>query len=119
MRCTFTAHANTQFENGRRTTESVANKGIDLEPVTYDDLNLAKGTGRIVTGGGAANLTATWQAEALWLIERTPVGNMVVTTIFPKYAEGTRDFIVLESRHSSVGRFVLGEQSSGTCRVLE
>jgi hypothetical protein len=117
--CTFTAHSDTTFENGHRKIESAASNGLDLAPVTYDNIDVARGTARIITNNGAADLTAKWQADALWLIETTPAGNVIVTTIFPKYAEGTHDFIVLESRHSSIGRFVLGEESSGSCRVLE
>jgi hypothetical protein len=119
LRCTFTAHADTTYENGDRKIESGASNGLDLEPVTYDNINVEKGSGRIVASDGASDLAALWQADALWFIEKTPIGNLIITTVFPKYAEGTHDFIVLESRHSSVGRFVLGEQSSGTCHVLE
>jgi len=48
------------------------------------------------------------------MLERTPSGNEVVTTVFPVYAEGTDEFVVLEARHSIAGRIVLGQDSYGT-----
>ena len=53
--------------------------------------------------------------------ERTPSGNEIITTVFPVYAEGTEEFVVLESRHSlSIsGQTVLGEAAYGTCAILE
>ena len=88
-------------------------------PVVYDDINLQRGTARVIGNAGASDLTVSWQANALWLFERTDFGNVVETTVFPTYAEGTQDFVVIESRHSRLGSFVLGEQSSGTCSVLD
>jgi hypothetical protein len=33
------------------------------------------------------------------MLERTPSGNEVVTTMLPMYADGTDEFVVLEARH--------------------
>jgi hypothetical protein len=117
LRCTFTDDVTTWVRSGRRTVEQSAEKGI----ATYDNINLAKGTARIVTSGGAGGL-AVWMEPtfgSLWMSERTPSGNTVITTVFPMYAEGTKDFVVLEARHSITGAIVLGEESYGTCTVLE
>ena len=48
----------------------------------------------------------------------TKAGNEFVTTVYPAYAEGTKDFVVLESRHT-IGQIILGQESFGTCQILE
>lgn len=117
LRCTYTASSLTSFMPDRRiTTEH------DQMIVVYDNIDIEHGTARViyekgVPGGGAGDLTARWQANALWLIETAPAGNLILTTIFPRYADGTRDFIALDSRHSAV-IIVSGVMSSGTCKAL-
>ena len=117
LRCTYTASALTSFRPDRKiTTEH------DQMIVVYDNIDIERGTARViyekgVPGGGAGDLTARWQANALWLIETAPAGNLILTTIFPRYADGTRDFIALDSRHSAV-IIVSGVMSSGTCKAI-
>jgi hypothetical protein len=49
----------------------------------------------------------------------TKAGNEFVNTVYPAYAEGTKEFVVLESRHTMVGQIILGQESFGTCQILE
>jgi hypothetical protein len=117
LRCTYTASTLTAFMPERRmTTEH------DQMIVVYDNINVERGTARViyekaVPGGGAGDLTVRWQAGALWFIEAAPAGNLILTTVFARYAQGTTDFIALDSRHSEVG-IVSGSMSSGTCKAL-
>ena len=118
LRCTYTANALTAFmpEGRRITTEH------DQMVVVYDNIDTKRGTARViyekgVYGGGAGDLTARWQANALWLIETAPNGNLILTSIFPRFAEGTTDFLALDSRHS-LFVIVSGVMSSGTCKAL-
>jgi hypothetical protein len=116
LRCTYTASSLTSFRPDRRITVE-----HDQMVVVYDNIDI-KRTARViyekgVPGGGAGDLTARWQANALWLIETAPAGNLILTTIFPRYADGTRDFIALDSRHSAV-IIVSGSMSSGTCKAV-
>jgi hypothetical protein len=94
----------------------------DVITVVYDSIDAERGTGHVnyekgVPGGGSGEVVARWQANALWLVETAPAGNMILTTIFPRYAEGTREFIALDSRHSALA-IVSGAMSSGMCEVL-
>lgn len=117
LRCTYTASAMTGFMPDRRiTTEH------DQMIVVYDNINIERGTARViyekgVPGGGAGDLTVRWQANALWFIETAPAGNLILTTIFSRYAQGTTDFIALDARHSAA-IIVTGAMSSGTCKPL-
>jgi hypothetical protein len=115
FRCFFTVTAVTTFKDGRRTIEVTHEKGT----VVYDNIDLQRGTARVVGNVGAGDLKVTWSAGALWFVEQAPAGNLIVTTIFPAYEEGTREFVVVESRHWFIGQFASGEQSSGSCRLLE
>jgi hypothetical protein len=115
LRCTFTSEVATFVRSGHRTVEQTTVK----DTATYDNIDVAKGTARIVANGGAADLAVsverTW--GGLWMLERAPSGNLIVTTVFPLYAEGTDEFVVLEARHSMVGVVALGQDTYGTCKV--
>lgn len=117
LRCEYTSVVNTWVRSGRRTIEQVNDRG----GAVYDNIDVAKGTARIIANTGASNLKVwvdtIW--HSLWMLERAPSGNVIVTTVFPRYADGTDDFVVLEARHSMVGQIILGEESFGTCKVLE
>jgi hypothetical protein len=71
-----------------------------------------------IYGAGTGDLTVQWRANALWLIEIAPSGNLILTTIFSRYAAGTADFIALDSRHVGGPIIVTGLMSSGTCKEL-
>ncbi len=107
----------TWVRNGHQTVERTTDKGSAV----YDNINLAKGTARAIGNVGASDLAVWLDAQGdLWMLERTPSGNEVVTTVFPMYAEGTNELVVLESRHSLAigGGIVLGEMAYGTCTIL-
>jgi hypothetical protein len=117
LRCTFTSSVATWIRSGHRTVEQTNDKGS----AQYDNIDLAKGTARIIANAGAGDL-AVWRERtfgSLWMLERTPSGNVVGTTVFPMYAEGTDEFVALEARHSMTGQIVLGEETYGTCRVSD
>jgi hypothetical protein len=117
MRCTFASEVATWVRSGHRTVEQTSVK----DTATYDNINVAKGTARVIANMGAGDLTV-WTDRiwgSLWMLERAPSGNVVVTTVFPSYAEGTHEFIVLEARHSMTGQIILGQDTYGTCEVLD
>ena len=117
LRCTFTATVATWIRSGRRTVEDKSEKG----EAVYDNIDLTKGTARIVSNGGASDVVAWVEGSfgSLWFRERAPSGNEITTTIFPMYAEGTNEFVLLEARHSFVGQIGLGQESFGTCKILK
>src|SRR5262249_3200901 len=83
--------------NGRQTVEQDPDNGS----VTYDNIDIAKGTARIIANLGAGNLAAWINRQgSLWLIERTPAAYEVVTTVFPIDAEATSEFVMVESPHT-------------------
>jgi hypothetical protein len=117
LRCTFTSSVNTWVRSGHRTIENTTEKSTAV----YDNIDIIKGTARIVGNIGAADVFVRFDQRPgnLWIEEITPSGNEVVTVVFPAYAEGTKEFVVLETRHSMVGQIILGQESFGTCQILE
>ena len=116
LRCTYTAEVTTWVRSGQRTVEQTT----ESDTVSYDNIDVAKGTARIIAKGGASDLTV-WTDHAsgsLWMLERTPSGNVVVTTVFPMYVAFNDEFVALEARHSMSGAIALGQDTYGTCKVL-
>jgi hypothetical protein len=117
LRCTYTASTLTAYmPDGRRIT----NEPTQMVAV-YDNINIERGTARVIyekgVAGGAGDLVVRWAANALWFVETAPAGNVIVTTIVAQYAQGTTDFIALDSRYST-DVFISGSMSSGTCKPL-
>lgn len=117
LRCTFTSSVVTWVRSGRRSIEQTNDKGS----AQYDNINVAKGTARIIANAGAGDL-AVWvegTSGSLWMLERAPSGNVIVTTVFPMYAEGTNELVALEARHSMTGQIAFAEETYGTCKVWD
>jgi hypothetical protein len=116
LHCTYTSAVTTWVRQGHRTVDQTHEK----VSAVYDNINVDKGTARLIGNAGASDLVV-WldRSGSLWMLERTPGGNEVVTTVVPMYAEDTTEFIVLESRHSFTGPIVTGETDYGTCKVWD
>jgi hypothetical protein len=116
LHCTFTSAVTTWVRQGHRTVDQTHDKGS----VVYDNINVDKGTARVIGNEGTADLIV-WldRLGSLWMLERTPGGNEVITTVVPMYAEDTNEFVVLESRHAFTGPIVTGETDYGTCKVWD
>jgi hypothetical protein len=115
LKCYFTGSNTIWIRNGHRTIESNTEKG----EITYDSIDLQKGSARAIGNVGAADVSVRSTQGEIWITEVTDLGNLVVSTVFPLYVEGTEDFVILESRHTIAGTIVLGEQSSGGCKLLQ
>jgi hypothetical protein len=114
LKCSFTAAASIVFKDGHRATSSTRDEGVS----TFSAINIQKGTAKVIGNIRAADVLVRYTQGEIWFIETTPAGNLIVTTVFPMYVQGTEDFIIVESRHSMIGTSVLGEQSSGGCRSI-
>jgi hypothetical protein len=116
LRCKYQSTSGTWVRNGHRTIEEDPDNGS----VTYDDIDFAKGTARIIANMGADDLKAWIDRQgSLWMVESTPIGNVVVTTVYPMYAEGSKEFVVLETRHTFTGPIAVAATSYGSCKVWQ
>jgi len=121
LRCTYDTETGIAFKpEGRRITTD-----HDIMVVLYDNIDLGRGTARVIyekgVAPGAGDVGVRWNGNALWFTEIPPsnvaVSNAITTTVFARYAEGTKDFIALDSRLSLMV-VIVGSMSSGTCREL-
>ena len=124
LHCIFTSSVTTAIRNGQHIVE----RHYDKDFATFSNIDLAKGTAKIVPtdpGGGAGDVKV-WRERSggLWLVGQSLSGRVISTTVFPVYANGTHDFVALQSRHSTVGTTAAGvsgldETDHGTCKRLE
>ena len=115
LRCTFSSFITTEWKGGVPT--SVTNS----QDFTFqiDAINLKKKTARIVVGQVSAAASAFLTSTGLNVIEPTPLGNYLLTTVFAAGAQGNT-LQAVHSRH-------LGDleapgtafQHFGTCNVIK
>ena len=119
LQCTYTSTVATMIRDGQRTTKE---RTLNFT-VTFDKIDLAKGTARVFAGDPANDtddLQAWWgRLGGLWLVEHNPLGTLIVTTIFPMYAGGTNDFVVLRGIQLTTTITIVAEEMYGTCKVIQ
>jgi hypothetical protein len=116
LRCVFTDSNNTHFRDGQRTTEAES----ESSKIEFDNINAPAGTARAIANNGASDVPVRLGRDGqLTFFDWSPSGNIFVTTVFPMYAKGTRDFVALSSTHYLTGVIILGQQESGVCSVSQ
>jgi len=116
LHCTFTSAITVWVRNGHRTVDQTHDKSSAV----YENINIDKGTARVIGNAGANDLVIWFdRSGSLWMLERSPGGQEVVTTVVPMYAEDTNELVVLETRHTFTGPVVTGETDYGTCKVWD
>lgn len=82
-----------------------------------DNVDIVRGTARLIGNVGAADLTVIGGAGVLHFLELTPSGNLNVTTIFARRA-ASGGLRAVHSRHVLLPvSGPLPSQAVGTCRV--
>jgi hypothetical protein len=116
LRCVFTDANNTHFRDGQRTTETES----ENSKIQFDNINPAAGTARAIANNGATDVPVRLGRDGqLTFFDWSPSGNIFVTTVFPMYAKGTKEFLALSSTHYVTGVLILGQQESGMCSVSQ
>ena len=114
LRCTFPTHAATLWNS------TGAHTGVGEESFGFDigSINLRRGASLIVGARGSAEATAMLTETGLNVIEQTPGGNFILTSVFA--AGGPADkFIAVHSRHlGDLTTPPTASQYFGTCEVV-
>ena len=76
----------------------VEKKRHDLS-LTFESIDLAAGTAKVVTQGYRADIEVFSTPAGLFFVEKTGTGNMIMTTVFPRFKKGSRHFIAVTSAH--------------------
>jgi hypothetical protein len=119
LKCVFGEGYATNWDKDAPTMERGRwSKEADLTLI-FDSINLRTQSARAIANQGAGDVGVLATASGLTFIEQTAGGNVVVTTVFPAYKKGTKDFIAVHSRHwfSAFPLGVLPSQYHGTCSV--
>ena len=87
--------------------------------IIYDSIDLKTSKARMIGNAGSIDVVVLATGTGLTFIEETGAGNIHITTVFASYAKGTKDFIVVTSRHLMFISKPLPSQYHGTCKVWE
>ena len=113
VRCNFTDGVSTNFDSGK----PILGGGGKFPDIVFDQINVAKGTGRFIGNAGAVDVNVFRGSESINIFESTPVGNMNLTTIFNDLPTKDGYFPVVHSRHlNMMGAFV--SQYVGLCSPI-
>jgi hypothetical protein len=112
LSCSFPVYATADWSG---VPPGISSKTQELTfEITSIDLNRRRA--RIVGSGGSADVTAVLTGTGLNIIEQTPIGNFILTTVFTAGGTGGA-YLAVHSRHIGDLKFPPGvSQSYGTCR---
>jgi len=116
LKCTFQVGLAADWESGKVKTSKLSSDNMVLH---FDSIDLKKGVARLIGGAGAADVSTVLTSSHLSFIEKTDVGNLNFTTVFPFYEKGTHNFAAVTSRHVTIVDKPLPSQYHGTCQVWE
>ena len=115
LKCTFSSFVATEWKDGA--PESVTNP----QDFTFqiEMINLKKKTARIVFGNASAEASAFLTSTGLNVIETTPMGNFLLTTVFVAGGEGNT-LKAVHSRHlGDLEQAGTAFQHYGKCEVIK
>jgi hypothetical protein len=114
VRCTFPKYAATRWIEG--TPETVM--GTDQFAFEIDAINLKARTARVVAGTASVLVSASTSQTGLNIIEQTPIGNFILTTVFTGGRDGA-SFRAVHSRHlGDPADLPAVSQYFGSCEIV-
>lgn len=113
IRCLLTLSAEGDLD-GDAPTARISRDSLEL---IFDQVDVAKGTGRLVGNQGGADVTVIAGRDAITIIEPLQSGVMHATVIYSAQ-NSSGHFKVVHSRHPSVRGHPLPSQMYGACRPL-
>ena len=115
VRCSFPKYAATRWIDG--TPETIL--GADELSFDIDAINLKTRTARIVAGRANVLVSASLSTTGLNIIEQTPIGNFILTTVFNGGQDGTA-FRAVHSRHlGDPVELPAPSQYFGSCQIVQ
>jgi hypothetical protein len=113
FRCNFTDGLITNWDSGKPSSKRNGN----FPELVFDQLDMNKGTGRLIGNAGAENVQVFNGDGSIHVIERTKSGNMNITTIFTPLQNNPNVYPVVHSRHLNISG-PLVSQFVGICKNL-
>lgn len=115
LRCTFGPGASADWESGKPIVKEDKFDAV----LQFDAIDLKTKKARLIGNQGASDVAALVTSAGVTFIGETSFGNLSITTVFSDYVKGTRDFVVVHSRHIGGLGSPLPSQYHGTCKVWE
>lgn len=116
IQCKFGGGYSTSWESGKPKSDF----GDMGATITFDSINPQNGSARMIGNAGAADILAIPTETSLNFLERTPGGNLNLTTIFPYHdKQDSLHFIATMSRHVVTLKSPLPSQYHGTCDIWD
>lgn len=114
FQCTFSNYAVATAWDG---ATAQVTSGADNFGYRVADINLRRNGARVVSDTASVPVSAILSQTGLNIIEQTPIGNFILTTIF--IAGGTADkYVAVHSRHlGDLSTLPSVSQFYGTCEV--
>jgi hypothetical protein len=115
LKCSFPAYAAAGWVDGKAAMATATEEfGFQI-----DRIDLAKRSAQIVGTRGAAEASAFSTPTGLNVIEQTPIGNFILTTVFVSGGNGNV-LLAAHSRHLGDREATpTASQHAGTCEVLK
>lgn len=114
FRCTFSDGLVTNWESGKPSSK----RDGRMDEIVFDQVDTKKGTGRMIGNSGSENVQVLNGDGSIHIVERTPSGNMNVTTIFSPPQKNPTQYPLVHSRHLNFIGGPLVSQFVGLCKKL-
>ena len=115
FRCNFSDGLVTNWDSGKPSSKRMS----DMNELVFDQLDTKKGTGRMIGNVGSENVQVlVGDGNSIHIIERTPSGNMNITTVFNPQRKNSNEYPIVHSRHLNLNGGPLTSQYVGLCKKL-
>jgi hypothetical protein len=114
LKCSFPWYASTDWDGDQPTIKSANQPDFGFQ---IDGIDLRKGSARIIGNKGANDITASQGMGSVSFIERVPVGNLNVTTVYA-WRDRMGRFKAVHSRHTAIGG-PSPSQNYGYCQIWQ
>ena len=114
FRCNFSDGLITNWESGKQTSKREGK----MTELVFDQLDVKKGTGRMIGNSGSENVQVISGDGSVHIVERTPSGNMTITTVYTTPQKNPNEFPVVHSRHMNLMSGPFPSQYVGLCKKL-
>jgi hypothetical protein len=114
LKCTYTLASNTRWK-GRGVQVKSVNEGMI---VSFDSINYEHRTATVRRNQLTSDVQVLPTASGISFLELTPSGSVIITTVFPAFADDEK-FTAVMSRHVLMMGDPVPSQWHGTCKSGE
>lgn len=90
-----------------------------ISEIEFDSINIMSGEAYRTDKHKSASVIVMLTSSNLTFIEQTDAGNVAFTTVSSVYADGSKEFIAVNSEHVLVSATPFAIQYHGTCKIMK